>query len=337
LACQTDEVVVTEISTERVVLPLRETFRTAIRQTDAVEALQVSIHTDDGRVGVGYGTATPAITGDSIESMERHIAQRGRPLTVGRTVDTRMFDEIAAQTRWSPSGTAALDLALHGLSATPSDSSARVQTSVTISAGSIKEMTASALRRLDLGFTVLKLKLGADPAQDLMRLHAVTNAVEDRAEIWVDANQGWTMAETLSIIDRAQDRGYAPSMLEQPVHANSFSDLAEIAKRVLMPVTADESAKTVADIERIAGFGGVEAINIKFMKFGGITGAKIATQRALDLGLSVMIGSMMEHPSSVAAAVRFAASLPQQIHDLDAAWWFTDPIGLTYADSYVHV
>jgi hypothetical protein len=65
---------------------------------------------------------------------------------------------------------------------------------------------------------------------------------------------------------------------------------------------------------------------------------------------------MMEHPHSVAAAVRFASSLnqlpvfsvpaisepaiatlPFSVHDLDAAWWAKDTSPLVYADGIVSV
>jgi L-Ala-D/L-Glu epimerase len=331
---QTRGMVITSIETERVVLPLRETFRTAVRETDSVEALRVTLRTDDGQVGVGYGTATPAITGDTLSSMDKHIESLGGKILIGRSVADELFVELSGLTKLSPSGTAAIDMAVHSLGTAPT-SGIRVQTSVTISAGSIKEMVGAAVKRVEAGFTILKLKLGADPDGDLGRLMAITDMVDGRATIWVDANQGWTREETFSIMDRALHRNCAPEMLEQPVRASAVHDLAEIAKRLPMPITADESVKTIADIEQIASRGGVDAVNIKLMKFGGLTGAAAAVKRAHELGLSVLIGSMMEHPASVAAAVRFASSLPEQIHDLDAAWWFADTSPLTYADSYV--
>jgi L-Ala-D/L-Glu epimerase len=341
--CDGETVVIVGVQTSRVQLPLRETFRTAIRETDSVEALRIQIDCNDGTSGVGFGTATPAITGDTLESMEHHVDTHGRVALIGQTITPQLFASLSGLTALSPSGTAALDLALHDASAyefaqvNTWNGLISVRTSVTISAGSAEQMVESSLRRLDLGFTTVKLKLGLDPANDLDRLERVTDAVAGRAAVWVDANQGWQSIErTMSLMEQAEALGCMPAMLEQPVKAGEHAALSEIAERLWVPVFADESVKTVVDIEHFAELGGhIEGVNIKFMKFGGLTGSTVAARRAHSLGFKVLVGSMMEHPSSVSVAVRFAATLAEPIHDLDAAWWFTNSEPLSYRDSNV--
>jgi L-Ala-D/L-Glu epimerase len=329
--------VIVGLETERVQLPLRETFRTAIRETDFVEALRVQVNGDNGEVGVGYGTATPAITGDTLESMEIHVETIGAATVTGRSVDADLFTAVNGLTVLSKSGTAALDLALHDMR-TDGSGPASLRTSVTISAGSAGDMIAAALRRIELGFGILKLKLGLDPDGDVDRLQRVTDVVEGRATIWVDANQGWgTVEDTMTKLEQAGNLGCLPVMLEQPVKAEDRLLLSEIAQRSPIPVFADESVQTIAHIEQLADLGYVHGVNVKFMKFGGLTGSQLATAYAHDRGLKVLVGSMMEHPASVAAAIRFAASLAEPVHDLDAAWWFKDPYPVSYKDSYAYV
>jgi L-Ala-D/L-Glu epimerase len=328
--------VVTALSTAYGTLALRERFTTAVRSADAIEALAIEIHTDDGRSGVGMATATPAITGDTVSSMERFVHSVVRPLIVGRTVDEELLVAVTALTPTSPSGTAGVDMALLELVDDPTDARPMVSvvTSITVSAGSAEAMARAALARVEAGFTVVKIKLGVDPPGDLARLTSVFRAIEGRARLWVDANQGWTVDETLRFVDQALAAGVAPEMLEQPVSREAIDDLGAIARHIPVPVVADESARSVADIGRIATTGGVRGVNIKLMKFGGPTGARIAVEAARHHGLSVLVGSMMEHPRSVAAAVRFAASLPAEpvgaVHDLDAAWWMLDATPCRY-------
>ncbi len=337
---------ISTIETERVTFTLRERFRTAVRQTDTVEALRVIVGASDGAIGVGYGTATPAITGDTLDRMEVHIRSRIEPLILGRFVDdAALFSDLAKLTHLSPSATAAVDMAAYDLhhqyatgEAAITAASSSVKTSVTVSADSAEAMVSSAVERIRAGFSVLKLKLGVDPDGDVDRLRRVTDAASGRAEIWVDANQGWTKLQALHFMEEAARAGVAPGMLEQPVAASAFDDLAEIAANVSIPVTADESAKTLDDIRRIADNGSVRAVNIKLMKFGGMTGAQQAGALAASLGLDVLVGSMMEHPASLACAVRFAASLfPHAVHDLDAAWWMADPSPCSYSNGRVYV
>ena len=331
--------VITSVETQRVAIALRERFRTAVRQADGIEALQVTVRTDDGKAGVGFATATPAITGDTLERMEAHIRAVLGEVVLRRAVTSDLLADVAAAAPASPSATAAVDMAilelLHQLDTLDALS---VATSVTVSADTAEAMAASARLRLDAGFTVLKLKLGVDPDGDLNRIQRVAEAVDGRAALWVDANQGWTKDQALRILHASVNLSVAPGMVEQPVDASELSDLAEIAASVPMPVFADESAKSPQDIERIADNGFVAGVNVKLMKFGGVTAARRAITYAQSRGLEVLVGSMMEHPASVACAVRLAAELsPTAVHDLDAAWWMVDPSPCVYDGGRVYV
>ncbi len=322
-------------------MALRERFATAVRSADHIDVLRIELRTSDGGVGIGMATATPAITGDTILSMRVFVDEVVRPALLAQPIDESLFTTVATFVDVSPSGTAGVDMALHQLTTMP-EPHCDVATSITVSADSAEAMTAAALDRIDAGFSVLKLKLGVDPAGDLQRLSRVVRAVEGRAQVWVDANQGWSFDETMAIIDAAVAIGVAPQMLEQPVSALAFTELSAIAGRVPMPVTADESARSVDDIRRIVDVGSIAAINIKLMKFGGPTGARSAVDAAREGGLDVLVGSMMEHPESVAAAVRFAATLARDhpsnaVHDLDAAWWMADPAPCVYQGGRVVV
>jgi L-Ala-D/L-Glu epimerase len=155
--------------------------------------------------------------------------------------------------------------------------------------------------------------------------------------LWVDANQGWSVEQTLSIMERAEQAGVVVERLEQPTPAADIAALHTIRHRISMPVVADESARTLADIDRIGEMEAADMVNVKFMKFGGFAGSEEAVRRARFYGMGVLVGSMMEHPHSVAAAVRFAAALPEPVHDLDAGWWARNTEPLTYAQGVVTV
>jgi L-Ala-D/L-Glu epimerase len=391
----------------RVEIALHETFRTAIRETDSISALRVVLAAGD-KVGVGYATATPVITGDTVEGIESLINDVVGPFLVGRDLvqpasyvlgaqSSALFGiddrDYAQWTQQCSSGMAGVDLAFHDLAfgaldAVRSGSRASLVTSVTIGAGSIEDMVATAHRRVVAGFRVIKAKLGADPANDAQRLIALAQALgamrtkgeggaSGGVQFWVDANQGWTVTQALEVFDAALDANVVLGVFEQPTPAADIDGLREVRIGVqqrcvargvpVVPVVADESARTLADVDRIIESGAADAINVKFMKFGGPTGSGIAVAKARAAGLGVLVGSMMEHPHSVAAAVRFAASLSSlsslarlesltgleslaetegerswgpsafTVHDLDAAWWAKDTSPLVYADGIVSV
>jgi L-Ala-D/L-Glu epimerase len=343
-----DAVNISDLSVRHAQIPLRETFRTAVRETNTIDTIEVVLHLSDGSTTVGCCSATPAITGDSVESISEFVRTSAATELIGQNVGSAeavsaRIDAIQAFATRSSSGVAAIDHALRALRSTslplgvsPTRASS-VRTSVTLSAGSTEDMLVSALRRLDDGFSVIKAKLGREPQTDAKRMIALARELKGRATFWVDANQGWTLDETLRILDEASDADGLPSLLEQPVPAAEIDHLGTIGRRAPMPVAADESARHLNDIDRIAAVGGVSIINVKFMKFGGRSGAEAAVDRARYHDLSVLVGSMMEHPVSVAEAVMFAATLPEPVHDLDAGWWAVDPSPLVYQDGIVSV
>jgi L-Ala-D/L-Glu epimerase len=374
------------VSRTRVDVALHETFRTAIRETDSISAIRIEIRAGE-RVGVGYATATPAITGDTVEGIELFIDRVMEPYLVDRELvaveryvlgvqsNTLFGIPEACYEDWTgacSSGMAGIDLALHDLvfarpigspRSTGSSRSAgfsrlaQLATSVTIGADSLEAMVATAHRRVAAGFRVIKAKLGADPGRDAQRLIALAQAlgaVRDTgvqepqspgaSQLWVDANQGWTVSQALEIFEAALDAKVVLGVFEQPTSAADLDGLRAVREGVQqlcgarglesVPVVADESARTLADVDRIIAAEAADVINVKFMKFGGITGSGVAVAKAREAGLGVLVGSMMEHPHSVAAAVDFAVPLGG-VHDLDAGWWAQDTAPLRYADGFV--
>ena len=337
--------IISALNVNEIQIPLKERFKTAIRETDVIDAIEVELCTSGGQVFRGYATATPAITGDSVSSITKYLGSTLSSALVGAAVDgvgdvDALIGRVQEGVRESSSAVAGVDQALHHIRAchrAEQPAAASVRTSITLSAGSTNEMLAAAERRLSLGFTVIKAKLGRDPDNDARRLIELSRFLEGRATFWVDANQGWTFDQTLQIMEDAADADALPALLEQPVPAADLKALCDLSSRLSVPVVADESARHLESIEQIANLGGVAMINVKFMKFGGRTGAAQAVARARHHGMGVLVGSMMEHPSSVAEAITFAAGLPEEVHDLDAAWWATDSQPVLYESGFARV
>lgn len=81
-----------------------------------------------------------------------------------------------------------------------------------------------------------------------------------------------------------------------------------------LPLMADESCQVESDVDRcIDAF---DAINIKLVKCGGLTPAKIIT-RAKQHGLKVMVGCMTESSVGIATGVHLLPLLDYA--DLDGA------------------
>jgi L-alanine-DL-glutamate epimerase-like enolase superfamily enzyme len=184
------------------------------------------------------------------------------------------------------------------------------------------------------GRSVIKLKLGAADGRDADRVAAVRAARPD-ATLYVDANAGWSPEAAVGHIEALAALGVA--LIEQPVAKHDIEGMGFVQRHVAVPVVADESLQTLADVDRLAA-AGVGGINLKLMKVGGVGPGLAVLRRARELGLGVMLGCMIETAVG-ATAMAHLMGLADWL-DLDAPWLVADdPFdGLTYDDAgRVHV
>ncbi|HEY4819662.1 MAG TPA: enolase C-terminal domain-like protein, partial [Xanthobacteraceae bacterium] len=147
-------------------------------------------------------------------------------------------------------------------------------TAYTISLGTPHAMAAAAEKAATR--SLLKIKLGQ--AGDPERIRAV-RAAAPRAELIVDANEGWT-AENLGA-NLAACAAAGVTLVEQPLPAEADAVLADIPHPI--PVCADESVHDRASLKRLAGK--YDAINLKLDKAGGLTEALALAAEAARMGL----------------------------------------------------
>jgi L-Ala-D/L-Glu epimerase len=170
-----------------------------------------------------------------------------------------------------------------------------VVTAFTISLGTPETMAEKA--REASTYPLLKLKLGGHG--DAERLAAVREAVP-KVRLIADANEAWQPDEIDSLLAAAARHGV--ELIEQPLPANRDALLANIERPV--PICADESVHGLASLEGLAGR--YDAVNIKLDKTGGLTEALAVAARAKELGLKVMVGSMVATSLAMAPALLVA-------------------------------
>jgi L-alanine-DL-glutamate epimerase-like enolase superfamily enzyme len=173
-------------------------------------------------------------------------------------------------------------------------------------------------------YPVLKIKLGTDRDADIVR--AVRRAAPDKT-LRADANAAWTPKHALRMIDVLAEHGV--EFVEQPVPAHDLEGLRYVRERSTLPVIADESCVTAADIPRLIG--AVDGINIKLSKCGGLREALRMIAAARAHGLLVMAGCMVETSLGVTAAAHFAPLL--DFADLDGAALLRDD---PYSGATIH-
>ena len=166
--------------------------------------------------------------------------------------------------------------------------------------------------------------------------------MNERALIRLDANQGWTPKQTVSVLRALEDSGVRLELLEQPVRGDDIEGMKYVTERIHTPVMADESSFGPKEAFELIRTRAADIINIKLMKTGGISNAIKIADIAGIYGMSCMIGCMLESSIGVAAAAHVAVAKSSVITkvDLDApALGKYDPVtsGVLFNNSEIKI
>ena len=286
---------VLSVAAER--FPIAGTFTISRGSKTEAEVIRCSI-LENGFTG--HGECVPyRHYGETVESVAAAIESIRNEIVSGAS-----RDEVR---KLLPAGAArnALDCALWDLEAKSSGRSvashickaepAAIVTAYTLSLGTPEAMAAQARANADR--PLLKVKIGGEG--DIERIRAVVEAAP-QSRIILDANEGWTEGNIAANLAAAAELGVA--LIEQPLPAGRDAILARIPHAV--PICADESVHTAADLPKLEGL--YDAINIKLDKAGGLTAAIELRDRATAAGFAIMVGCMVGTSLAMAPAVLLA-------------------------------
>ncbi|MDR1963145.1 MAG: dipeptide epimerase [Planctomycetaceae bacterium] len=153
---------------------------------------------------------------------------------------------------------------------------------------------------------IYRIKLG--DKNDLQILQMLREKTE--SPFHVDVNGGWSTETAIKRLEILQKLGV--ELIEQPLAADNFAGMTRLKKEMKkqnynVPVIADESWKTEADIERCAEF--FDGINIKLVKCGGLTPARQLIAKVKQLGLKVTSANSIESTVGASAIGQLAPLL----------------------------
>lgn len=287
--------------------PLTTPFRITGYTFDVIEVLLVTV-ARDGHVGRGEATGI-YYKNDKPEGMIRQIEAL-------RTTIEKGISRDALQDILPPGGARnALDCALWDLDAkllrlhawqiAQLDEPKPLLTTFGCGADTPERMASVA--RSYLHARAIKLKLTGEPV-DADRVRAV-RAVLPQVWLAVDANQGFTRPFLEHLMPVLMETRV--SLIEQPFPVGQEALLDGF--RSPIPIAADESVLSRADIPGLAGRFGV--VNIKLDKCGGLTEGLAMARAASEHGLKTMVGNMIG--TSLGMAPAFLVGQLCEVVDLD--------------------
>jgi L-Ala-D/L-Glu epimerase len=192
-------------------------------------------------------------------------------------------------------------------------------TSNTIGIKNLEETLKEADEYGQRGFKVLKVKLGKDLAEDIERIVKLREKFGNKFVIRIDANQGYTSAQTLEFYQKTKQLDV--ELIEQPLPAKDVAGLKQLPGEIRKVVAADESLLTPKDaLELVKPPCAAGIFNIKLMKCGGVSQALKIADIGYQEGIDLFWGCNDESIVSITAALHAAFSCANTKYiDLDGS------------------
>ena len=308
-------------------LKLREPYSIAYESVDKVENIFINITTIDGYNGWGCAAPVENITNETAQDVLDSFTNIIEPFIKGEDVFryAYLMEKLKKEIPGKPSALAMVDMALHDLMSQKAgvplykflgSYRSSIPTSITIGIMPISAALAYAKNHVKMGFTILKIKGGKDVKEDIEKINQIRKTVGKQIRIRFDANQGYTVEDSMQFIKGTHQAGI--ELFEQPTPKDQLEQLAQVTAKTSVPVMADESLLSLKDVFRLSKGHSTDLINIKLMKTGGILEGMHINSVAKAAGIHAMVGCMDESALGIVAGLHLALSRPNiKYADLD--------------------
>lgn len=305
-------------------ISLKSRFQTALRSIDNFDVYQLKVELSDSELLESEVVATPAITGVSAEVLVRDVHEILIPILEESSLDDAedLYSQLSLRLPNNPTARALGDLVI--TSGNKSSQAINIKTDITVPMCTLEEMDLLISERISEGFTAFKIKLSKDSLTNNLKKIKMLNQVTSQDSILrVDPNQSWSVDYSIAFLEALDSLSIGLEYLEQPILKDDLKGLALIRQNSSTAIMADEACFNLNDLNRIIEMEAADWVNIKILKSGGVTPAREMAAVALNNGLHLSFGCMIESPLGVRAAMQLAHDFaPDETHDLDAAWWY---------------
>jgi O-succinylbenzoate synthase len=145
---------------------------------------------------------------------------------------------------------------------------------------------------------------GQRDADDIARVESVRDAIGGHGKVRVDANGKWDVDHAARMLTELGRFGL--EYAEQP--CATLEEMAQLRRRVNVPLAADESIRRAHDPLRVRATGAADVVVVKVQPLGGV---RPALRIAEACGLPVVVSSAVDTSIGLAAGVALAAALPE--------------------------
>lgn len=314
---------ITRIEAIPIRIPLKAERRmiSALGKHDVSDFALVVVHTNDGLFGLGEATVTPRWSGETVFGAQALIENVFTPVLLGcdptdiAEIDARL-DAVAVDNWFAK---AAIEMACWDLAGRAADKPVyellggacrplTIRNRFSLGAYAPDVIQARARERVAAGFDTVKVKVGTDPAVDVIRVRAVRAAIGPNIKLTIDANGGWNEADALDCLQKLADCNL--TLVEQPLPRGNYSGLKRLKQATGQKILADESCFDLVEARELIEQGCCDALSLYPGKQGGIRKAREIATFAAEHNIPCTIGSNLEWDIGAAAMLHFIVATP---------------------------
>lgn len=261
------------------------------------EHVLVRVHLENGIFGESEAPPRPTIYGETISSIAG-ILQHLSPVLIRLEIEDTMG--IAAALGSVPNNNTAkgaLDMACWDARAKTTGSSLFTQlagpnrdlrVSYILGISDANTMLEEARRVFAAGVRVLKVKVGRNHEKDLEVIRNLNLEFAGEMNLYADSNETLTPELAPKALEAMRNAGLM--YVEEPLPVRQIKARAELKRLNILPIIADDSTFTRADLEREIDFDTFDILNIKTARTG-FTQSLEMLELARNAGKGVMLGS----------------------------------------------
>ncbi|MDA1348604.1 MAG: mandelate racemase/muconate lactonizing enzyme family protein [Chloroflexi bacterium] len=310
---------ITNVRTTPLSLPLRQAYHWGQATVERARTVLVEVETDEGITGIGetmiWGAAAAEL---SILRGEAPLFVGESPFDIQRLLDrSYRRNSLVQTTRYANQVFAGVEMALWDLIG-----KAAGQPVHRLMGGSVhrdiqyfgflqgetpEDLGADARRAVTDGFEVMYVKVGRGEDLDLRIVAAVREAIGDR-RLRLDANENWDVLTAIRMINKLAP--FNPEFVEQPTPSHSIEALANVRAAVDVPIAADQSVYTIADVYEVCRRRAADVIVLGLHESGGLMGLKKAAAVAEAVGINICVHGVFETGITTCASNQVLVTIP---------------------------
>jgi len=280
-----------QITLWRLKVPLYEPYNLSLTTLTDLDSIVVEIRDREGRTGIGEATILPGYTSETGDGawtlcgVLRDRLARLDNVAAAQVLDLYRSTASHAVTVFQ----VALDmLDRHPLLAAPEGECA-VPILAPVNSKAPDLIPDEIERLLESGYRTLKVKVGWEPDEDLKRVAQIQRVNDGRAQLRLDANQGYTPEEGIRFV-----RGLSTEsiqLFEQPCPHDDWAGNMSVAAVSPVSIMLDESIYNLDDIDRAAIMPGCDFVKLKIAKMTGVGPLAEGLRRIRSNGMRPVLGN----------------------------------------------